>query len=87
MWEANIASAGSSGADFGSASDDDLLAAGRKACSYYDTGADYKTVRAMMALELPDDANDNAHTAVAMIAAMTLCGEYADEVTAAATGS
>lgn len=61
---------------YGSATDEQLLAAGRKACEAFDVGASLDLAAAMTVLELPEDVTVEGHSYIAITAAMYLCPEH-----------
>ncbi|NCD19532.1 MAG: DUF732 domain-containing protein [Actinobacteria bacterium] len=61
---------------YGSATDEQLLAAGRKACEAFDVGASLELAAAMTVLELPEDVTNEGHSYIAITAAMYLCPEH-----------
>lgn len=77
----------STGADFGSATDEHLLDAGLYTCFALDSGADYRSASAFLVLaDLPDDVPDDSLFAITLAAAQNLCPEYEDEIFAQALG-
>lgn len=70
------------GLDIDAITDDELLAAGQRACKTYDAGGDRHLGRAVTALDLPDGLAWDVHEVVALSAAAALCPDHWDRVSA-----
>lgn len=62
--------------DTGSATDEQLFAAGAQACDVFDAGGDMRLAGSFTVLELPTDLPDEAYLGTAYAAARSLCPEH-----------